>query len=150
MVRPNTIIALGAVDHRPDYDYAENVTFRVFELSDSSEAGCRLSSPSRTEADQLIVRLYGQPRHGHSFPRGFQRLAPATRRNLKGPNHRRPSSGRRPLRDYHPAFIRSEAGRVRNLAKTCRDACAKRLWVLRALSRGSIHTSERRSQHRTT
>ncbi len=43
--------------------------------------------------------------------------------------HRRPSSGRRPVRDYHPAFIRSEAGRVRNLARTCRDACAKRLWV---------------------
>ena len=59
MVRPNTIIALGAVDHRPDYDYAENVTFRVFELSDSSEAGCQLSSPGRTEADQLIVRRTG-------------------------------------------------------------------------------------------
>ena len=59
MVRPNTIIALGAVDHRPDYDYAENVTFRVFELSDGSEAGCRLSSSSRTEAEQLIVRRTG-------------------------------------------------------------------------------------------
>jgi alpha-D-xyloside xylohydrolase len=60
MVRPNAIIALGAVDHRPDYDYAENVTFRVFELSDGSEARCRLSSPGRTEAEQLIVRRTGK------------------------------------------------------------------------------------------
>ena len=59
MVRPNTIIALGAVDHRPDYDYAENVTFRVYELSDGSQASCQVSS-RRAEAEQLIVRRTGQ------------------------------------------------------------------------------------------
>jgi alpha-D-xyloside xylohydrolase len=60
MVRPNTVIPLGAVDHRPDYDYTENVTFRVYELSDGSEASCHLSSPSRTASDQLIVRRTGK------------------------------------------------------------------------------------------
>lgn len=60
MVRPNSIIALGAVDHRPDYDYVENVTFRVYELSDGSQASCHLSSPSRSGAEQLIVRRAGK------------------------------------------------------------------------------------------
>jgi alpha-D-xyloside xylohydrolase len=60
MVRPNSIIPLGAVDHRPDYDYAENVTFRVGELSDGGEASCQVSSPKRVEAEQLIVRRIGQ------------------------------------------------------------------------------------------
>jgi alpha-D-xyloside xylohydrolase len=60
MVRPNTIIALGAVDHRPDYDYAENVTFRLYELSDGSEASCHVSSPSRTDSEQLIVQRTGK------------------------------------------------------------------------------------------
>jgi alpha-D-xyloside xylohydrolase len=59
MVRPNSVIALGAVDHRPDYDYAEKVTFRVYELSDGA-GRCRLSSPGRTEAEQLIVRRTGK------------------------------------------------------------------------------------------
>ncbi len=60
MVRPNTIIPLGAIDHRPDYDYAENVTFRVFELSDGGEATCHVSSPSRADLEQLIVRRAGK------------------------------------------------------------------------------------------
>jgi alpha-D-xyloside xylohydrolase len=60
MVRPNSVIALGAVDHRPDYDYAEKVTFRVYELSDGSEASCRVSSPSRASVDHLTVRRTGK------------------------------------------------------------------------------------------
>jgi alpha-D-xyloside xylohydrolase len=60
MVRPDTIIALGAVDHRPDYDYVEKVTFRVYELSDGIEASCHVSSPSRSGAEQLIVRRVGK------------------------------------------------------------------------------------------
>jgi alpha-D-xyloside xylohydrolase len=60
MVRPNTVIPLGAVDHRPDYDYTENVTFRLYELSDKSEASCHVSSPSRAVSDQLIVRRTGK------------------------------------------------------------------------------------------
>jgi len=34
MVRPNSIIPVGANDNRPDYDYADGVTFHVFELQD--------------------------------------------------------------------------------------------------------------------
>ena len=60
MVRPHTIIALGPVDHRPDYEYTENVTFRIYELSDGSEASCHVSSPRRADAERLIVRRTGK------------------------------------------------------------------------------------------
>ncbi|MDK2805020.1 MAG: alpha-D-xyloside xylohydrolase [Thermoanaerobacterium sp.] len=38
MVRPNTIIATGNIDSRPDYDYLDNVTFEIFQLEDGLEA----------------------------------------------------------------------------------------------------------------
>ena len=37
MVRPGTVLPLGGVDDRPDYDYADGVTFRVYELTDGDE-----------------------------------------------------------------------------------------------------------------
>ncbi|AFK86288.1 MULTISPECIES: alpha-xylosidase [Thermoanaerobacterium] len=37
MVRPNTIIATGNIDSRPDYDYLDNVTFEIFQLEDGLE-----------------------------------------------------------------------------------------------------------------
>lgn len=38
LVRPNSLIAVGSVDNRPDYDYADNVTFHLFELQDGQKA----------------------------------------------------------------------------------------------------------------
>lgn len=37
MVRPNSVIPMGAVDDRPDYHYPDGVTFHVFELDDGAE-----------------------------------------------------------------------------------------------------------------
>lgn len=37
MVHPNTVLPIGAVDNRPDYDYVSGVTFHVFELADGAE-----------------------------------------------------------------------------------------------------------------
>ena len=37
-VRPGTVLPLGAVDDRPDYDYASGALFRVFELADGAAA----------------------------------------------------------------------------------------------------------------
>ncbi len=37
-VRPGTVLAVGAHDARPDYDYAEGITFRVYELADGASA----------------------------------------------------------------------------------------------------------------
>jgi alpha-D-xyloside xylohydrolase len=39
-VRPGTILPLGARDDRPDYEFAEGVTFRVYEPADGAQAVC--------------------------------------------------------------------------------------------------------------
>ncbi len=59
MVRPNTILPLGAVDDRPDYDYADGVIFRVYELDDGSELTCNVSTPQRPSPVQVNVRRAG-------------------------------------------------------------------------------------------
>ncbi|ANW98578.1 alpha-xylosidase [Thermoclostridium stercorarium subsp. thermolacticum DSM 2910] len=38
LVRPDSLIAVGSNENRPDYDYAENVTFHLFELQDGHSA----------------------------------------------------------------------------------------------------------------
>jgi alpha-D-xyloside xylohydrolase len=60
MVRPGTILPLGAVENRPDYDYADGVTFRVYELADGDRLSCAVSAPGRADAVRLDVRRIGQ------------------------------------------------------------------------------------------
>jgi alpha-D-xyloside xylohydrolase len=47
--RPGSIIPLGSVDTRPDYEYTEGLTFRIHELADGATARCavpnRLGQP---------------------------------------------------------------------------------------------------------
>jgi alpha-D-xyloside xylohydrolase len=38
MARPNSIVAFGAEENRPDYDFARDVTFHLFELDDGGTA----------------------------------------------------------------------------------------------------------------
>jgi len=38
MVRPNSIIAVGANENRPDYDFAHHVCFHIFEVEDGKSA----------------------------------------------------------------------------------------------------------------
>jgi alpha-D-xyloside xylohydrolase len=40
MVRPNSVIAVGGRDDRPDYDYADGVTLQVYDLADG---GCAVA-----------------------------------------------------------------------------------------------------------
>lgn len=54
MVRPNTIIPVGSDEQRPDYDYADGVTFHVFEPQDGSTCMARVPSIKGVEA--LTVR----------------------------------------------------------------------------------------------
>jgi alpha-D-xyloside xylohydrolase len=60
MVRPGTILPLGAVDSRPDYDYADGVTFCVYELADGGRLTCAVSAPQRADAVRLNVRRIGR------------------------------------------------------------------------------------------
>ena len=39
-VRANTILALGSVADRPDYDYVEGTTYRIYALEDGKVAQC--------------------------------------------------------------------------------------------------------------
>ena len=38
MVKENSIVPMGARDDRPDYDYAEGVELRIYELQEGAEA----------------------------------------------------------------------------------------------------------------
>ncbi|MCI3923100.1 alpha-xylosidase [Paenibacillus sp. TRM 82003] len=38
LVRPNSLIAVGANDQRPDYDYTDGIAFHAFEIEDGGEA----------------------------------------------------------------------------------------------------------------
>ena len=60
MVRPGTILPLGAVDHRPHYDYADGVTFRAYELADVDKLTCTVSTPQRADPLYLDVQRTGQ------------------------------------------------------------------------------------------
>ena len=44
MVRPNSVIAIGNHDDRPDYDYADGVTLRVYQFEDGSHASVEIPS----------------------------------------------------------------------------------------------------------
>ena len=38
MVRPGTVLPLGAVDARPDYDYLDNLELHVYQLEEGETA----------------------------------------------------------------------------------------------------------------
>jgi alpha-D-xyloside xylohydrolase len=48
LVRPGAVIPEGAVEDRPDYDHAEGVTLRVYELRDGASVTTRVDSASFT------------------------------------------------------------------------------------------------------
>ncbi|MBO3769214.1 MAG: alpha-xylosidase [Thermoproteota archaeon] len=59
MVRPNSVIPVGANDKRPDYDYADGVTFHVFELQDGSRVSTRVPTVKGDTAMILEVSKDG-------------------------------------------------------------------------------------------
>jgi alpha-D-xyloside xylohydrolase len=63
MVRPNSVIPVGALDDRPDYDYADGVTFHVFELADGGAASTIVPSAEGSPALFLEVRRMGKTLH---------------------------------------------------------------------------------------
>ena len=55
LVRPNSIIPVGADDSKPDYDYAKGVTFRIYQLEDGAEATATV--PTLTGETALSIRV---------------------------------------------------------------------------------------------
>jgi alpha-D-xyloside xylohydrolase len=55
MVRPNTILPIGAIDDRPDYDFADGVMFRIYELAEGSKLTCEVVTPAQPNPVRLNV-----------------------------------------------------------------------------------------------
>ncbi|HBF38008.1 MAG TPA: alpha-xylosidase [Firmicutes bacterium] len=60
-VRPNSIIAMGNNEQKPDYDYADGVTFHAFELSEGEVASTFVYN--QTGSLKLKVSLIRRDRH---------------------------------------------------------------------------------------
>jgi alpha-D-xyloside xylohydrolase len=56
MVRPNSVLAIGSDETRPDYDYADGVTFHVFEPADGAECTASLVTVDGQEGTSAAVR----------------------------------------------------------------------------------------------
>jgi alpha-D-xyloside xylohydrolase len=52
LARPGSVIPVGAVDDRPDYDYADGVTLRVYELPD--QASVTTAIPARAGGEPAV------------------------------------------------------------------------------------------------
>jgi alpha-D-xyloside xylohydrolase len=59
LVRPNTILAMGSVDSRPDYDCADGVTFRIYQLDDGAEISAPVYGMRGEAAGRLSARRTG-------------------------------------------------------------------------------------------
>lgn len=59
LVRPGTVVPLGARDDRPDYPYADGVTLRVYELPDGAGTTVDIPSPQGRLGATFTVRRAG-------------------------------------------------------------------------------------------
>lgn len=58
-VRPASLIAFGADDSRPDYDYAAGATYHLFGLADGASASATLYAPGGRTVESLTVSRAG-------------------------------------------------------------------------------------------
>jgi alpha-D-xyloside xylohydrolase len=58
-VRPNTVLALGSRDDRPDYEFAQDVTFSVYALEDGATAKAEVPTMAGTPAVSVEVTRSG-------------------------------------------------------------------------------------------
>ncbi|MEC0269024.1 alpha-xylosidase [Paenibacillus anseongense] len=57
LVKPNSLLAIGANDQKPDYDYADGVSLHLFELQDGASAAANLYSlQGELEVTVKVVR----------------------------------------------------------------------------------------------
>ncbi len=59
-VRPGTVLPLGAVDDRPDYDFTTGTVFRVYALDDGAEAVREVPTVRGAPGVRLAVRRRGR------------------------------------------------------------------------------------------
>src|SRR4029077_20544168 len=56
LVRPNTLMPLGAHDDRPDYDYADGVELRLYELGDGAMARAVVPTTAGEAAATFVAK----------------------------------------------------------------------------------------------
>jgi alpha-D-xyloside xylohydrolase len=59
LVRPNTVLAIGGDDTRPDYDYARDVTLEAYALDDGAQVTASVPAADGTVAAVFTVRRDG-------------------------------------------------------------------------------------------
>jgi alpha-D-xyloside xylohydrolase len=63
MVRSNTVLPVGANERKPDYDFAEGVTFQIFQLQDGATATAAVPTVKGDLAVTLTANRTGQEIH---------------------------------------------------------------------------------------
>ena len=58
-MRPGTILPLGACEERPDYDYAEEVLFQVYQLEEGTATTCEIPALDGTVSRSLTATQTG-------------------------------------------------------------------------------------------
>lgn len=59
MVKENSILAIGAHDDRPDYDYADNVELRIYALHDGIKASADVYDMNQNLALNIVAKRMG-------------------------------------------------------------------------------------------
>ncbi|HYF62498.1 MAG TPA: alpha-xylosidase [Herpetosiphonaceae bacterium] len=60
LARPNSLIAVGANDQRPDYDYAAGLTIQIYELADGQAASASVPAADGAPAAAWTARREGK------------------------------------------------------------------------------------------
>ncbi len=58
-VRENTLLALGANDHRPDYDYTKDLTLRLYQPGSGKTAVCEIPDTDGNIVNTIIAKCTG-------------------------------------------------------------------------------------------
>jgi alpha-D-xyloside xylohydrolase len=68
LVRPGTVLPVGARTDRPDYDYADGVTLRLFEIADGQRTTTRIPALGGGVAASFVVERTGPTIRVESLP----------------------------------------------------------------------------------
>ncbi|MBE1576982.1 alpha-xylosidase [Amycolatopsis roodepoortensis] len=78
LVRPNTVLPLGAVDDRPDYDYADGVTLQLYRLEDGARITTTVGGSTfrtRREGERVHIDVDSAPDGWQvTFPAGHETI----------------------------------------------------------------------------
>lgn len=84
MVRPNSIIAVGSENTKPDYDFADNVTLNVYELQEGKSAEaevinmagqCELKVSAALNSNEITIKAEGSGKPWNVFLNAAHNIA---------------------------------------------------------------------------